>query len=76
MKENDTSAVGAVMLAMVGDGLYETLCDAIRASVDYHKPIKPTGAYREVLAHRFVVYRRLYKDLKETFELFNKGDKT
>lgn len=76
VKENDTSALGAVMLAMVGDGLYETLCDAIRASVDYHEPIKPTGAYREVLAHRFVVYRRLYKDLKETFELFNKGDKT
>ena len=76
VKENDTSALGAVMLAMVGNGLYDTLPDAIRACVAYHEPIKATGAYQKPLEHRFSIYRKLYKDLKETFELFNKGDIT
>jgi len=74
--ENDTSALGAAMLAMVGDGVYESLSAAIKACVSYHEPIQPTGEYRNFLSHRFNVYRKLYRDLKETFELFNKGDKT
>lgn len=74
VKENDTSALGAVMLAMLGNGLYADHGEAISACVAYHEPINPTGAYETVLDHRFGIYRKLYRDLKETFELFNKGE--
>lgn len=72
--ENDTSALGAVMLAMVGNGVYADLPEAITRCVSYHEPIKPSGAYQAKLLHRFEIYRKLYRDLKETFELFNKGE--
>ena len=72
--ENDTSALGAVMLAMVGDGVYADVPSAIANCVRYHAPIKPCGSYQAQLLHRFEIYRKLYRDLKETFELFNKGE--
>ena len=75
VKENDTSALGAMMLAAVGAGFYQTLPEAIEGCVSYHEPIKPHGAYRDVLKARFAVYQRLYRDLKETFVLFNEGEK-
>jgi len=75
VKENDTSALGAVLLAMVGDRAYETIPEAIRACVSYHEPIKPVGSYQKTLSARFAVYQKLYRDLKETFVLFNEGEK-
>jgi len=74
VKENDTSALGAVMLAMLGNGVYTDLQEAISACVSYHEPIDPIGSYTKLLEGRFGIYRKLYGDLKETFELFNKGE--
>ena len=75
VKENDTSALGAVLLAMVGDRAYETIPAAIKDCVSYHEPIKHGGNYQKTLNARFAVYQKLYRDLKETFVLFNEGDK-
>ena len=72
VRENDTSALGAVMLAMLGDGLYANAREAIDACVEYAEPILPTGRYTEILDGRFLLYRKLYRDLKDSFVLFNK----
>ena len=70
VEENDTSALGACLLAMTGDGVYSTLDEAIGAHVRYTAPIHPDPQLRETLQKRFAVYRRLYGDLKETFQIF------
>lgn len=68
--ENDTSALGACMLAMVGDGVYRDIPAAIRACVRYQPSVQPSPAYREQLQKRFSVYQALYGDLKERFQEF------
>lgn len=71
VKENDTSALGAAMLALVGNGVFADMGAAIDACVAYESCIKPSGKYREKLLKRFAIYRELYKNLKETFVKFN-----
>lgn len=71
VKENDTSALGAVMLAMIGHGVFKDTSAAIDACVGYESCIKPNGKHRKKLLKRFAFYRELYKNLKETFVKFN-----
>lgn len=71
-EENDGSALGAVMLAMVGAGHYANFNDAICDCIVYGQGIKPNGGYREKLLKRFEIYREMYKNLKITFEKFSK----
>ena len=71
VEENDTSALGACLLAMTGDGVYPTLAQAIADNVRYTAPTHPDPALRETLLRRFALYRRLYGDLKESFQIFN-----
>ncbi len=72
VRENDTSALGACMLAMVGSGIYRDLREAIEACVSYLPPVEPMPQYREVLLRRFGIYKALYGDLKERFQAFQK----
>ncbi len=69
--EPDTSALGACMLAMVGEGAYPDIASAIKECVSYSEPIKPEPEYRNVLMKRFNVYKKLYPSLKEAFGEFN-----
>ena len=69
-KENDTSALGAVMLAMLGAGVFADFRAAIAACVEYHEPIESDGEHRALLLRRFEVYRGLYGDLKDRFKEF------
>ena len=75
VSENDTSALGACMLAMVGDGVYADIRTAIADCVQYLPGGKPCGELREVLLKRFAVYKTLYQDLKDTFVTFNTIEK-
>ena len=68
--ENDTSALGACMLGMVGEGVYENISDAVSSCVKYSVPIRPEGKYRDILKKRFEIYKDLYEDLKNTFVKF------
>ena len=72
VKENDTSALGAVLIAMVGSGVFTDMGTAIEACVGYENYIKPSGKYREKLLKRFEIYRELYQNLKEIFITFNR----
>lgn len=68
--ENDTSALGACMLAMVGDGCYDCVEEAVRHCVSYAEPVRPLPQYRAALLERFSVYRELYPALKQSFHHF------
>ena len=69
--ENDTSALGACIIAMVGSGAYQDLASAIRECVSYTEPIKPESAYRNILMKRFEIYKEVYRSLKNTFKKFS-----
>ena len=78
--ENDTSALGAVILAMVGDGVYPDIPTAIREHVRYKSVSRPIGKYKSILRERFKIYKELYGNNSSTFKKFNriehkKGDK-
>jgi len=71
VKENDTSALGACMLAMVGNGLYPSIDKAIEALVQYNEVPRPDGKWLPLLKERFAIYREIYQNLKSTFPKFN-----
>lgn len=66
-KENDTSALGAVMLAAVGSGLFENLEEASESLCKSDTVIYPQGKYREILLKRFEIYKKLYPSLETLF---------
>lgn len=70
VEENDASALGAAMLAMVGAGYYSNLREALDHTVRYQTLAVPTGQYREQLLRRYEVYSGLYGHLKEDFAKF------
>ena len=69
--ENDTSALGACMLAMVGNGAFQDIPSAIKACVKYKESVPPITKYRDLLKKRFAIYKKLYADLADTFKDFN-----
>lgn len=71
VRENDTSALGACMLAMTGHGIYRDLREAIAGCVSYLPPVRPMPQYRETLLRRFEIYKKVYRDLRMTFRDFH-----
>ena len=67
LKENDTSAMGAVMLAGVGNELFDDLENAAHSLCKTDTVIYPTGAYRDILLKRFELYKKLYPSLEALF---------
>lgn len=76
VREHDTSALGACMLAMTGAGVWRDLAEAVGACVEYLPPVRPERGYREVLCRRFEIYREVYRNLKPTFARFYHIEKT
>lgn len=70
VEENDASALGAAMLAMVGCGYCGSIRQAVEKEVRYKTLAEPTGLYREKLLRRYEVYSGLYSHLKEDFARF------
>ena len=68
MKEHDTSALGACMVAELGIRRYQNVEVAMASSVEVEETLYPTGMYQEILKQRFAVYRELYPALKEHFK--------
>lgn len=71
-KENDSSALGAAMLAMVGSGVYPSPADAAKAVVSYKTAAEPDKSLQSLLQKRFAIYKDLYINLKHSFENFSK----
>ncbi len=71
VKENDASALGACVLAMLGSGYKTDLPSVISENVEIAETFLPSGEYRSALLNRFAIYKDVYKNLKETFKKFN-----
>ncbi len=68
LRENDTSALGAVMLAAVGHGVFDSLEEAANAICREDSVTKPCGRYRELLLRRFELYKKLYPSIETLME--------
>lgn len=61
LAEQDTSALGAVILAEKGLGLERVECEI-------KEVLEPTGEYQEWLLKRYDIYKELYPSLKEQYD--------
>ena len=68
LKEHDTSALGACMVAELGMKWYQNEEEAMTSSVKVEETIYPTGKYQDILKQRFAVYKELYPALKDNFK--------
>lgn len=69
--ENDASALGAAILAMVGSGEFLSLSDAVSATVSYEPIAEPDRKLRAQLLKRYAVFKDIYKNLKDTFQIYS-----
>lgn len=63
-KCEETSALGAVILAGVGIGLWENLCEASKSIVKTAKSYEPDTQTFDVYDKNFYCYKELYKAMK------------
>lgn len=68
VKEHDTSALGACMVAELGTKKYLSVQEAMKDYVRVKETFYPTGVYKEKLKQRFAVYKELYPALKENMK--------
>ncbi len=68
MEENDTSALGAYMIAAVGIKWFENFDEAREQVCKVKEVIKPCGKYKRILKKRFAVYKKLYPAVIQQYE--------
>lgn len=68
MKENETSALGAALVAALGTGWYPNLHEAAKDLCKVKEIIYPTGKNREWLKKRYQIYKELYPAVKLQYE--------
>lgn len=72
-KENDVSALGAAVLAAVGNDNFKTIEEACRKTVKYELlKINGDDETRKILLERFAIYKDVYENLKNDFVRFSK----
>ena len=69
-KDSDASALGAAILAMVGNGAFPKLSQAVNTLVQHRTLAMPDKALQKLLLRRFEIYRGLYPRLKQSFKDF------
>jgi sugar (pentulose or hexulose) kinase len=70
MEEEETSTLGAAILASVQVGDYGSIEEAIRVMVKKGRRFEPSGKNRAVYDRGYALYHELYENLKETFRKF------
>ena len=70
LKQNDTSALGAMMLASVGVGDYADIKIAVEDCVRIERKINVSSSLTSMLRQRFEMFKRLYPALKGEFNIF------
>lgn len=68
LKEHDTSALGACMVAELGVKWHQNVEEAMASCVEVEETLYPTGKYQEILKRRYSVYKELYPALKDNFK--------
>ena len=67
LKEKETSALGAVMAAAVGEGDYPDIRTAKEVFTREDRAYFPKGRIRQNLLKRYEIYKKLYPSLAESF---------
>ncbi len=70
LEENDTSALGAQMLAAVGSYGYDSMEEAMKENCVKKVFVKPDRELKEILRRRYEIYKDLYPALKDSFSKF------
>ena len=68
LDENETSALGAALVAALGAGWYQDLEEAAKENCKVKEKIYPTGNYKEWLDQRYAIYKALYPAVKLQYE--------
>ena len=68
LEENDTSALGAAMLAAFGERWYPDLEIMTKKVCKIKETVYPTGVYKEFLKKRYLIYKELYPAVKTQYE--------
>ena len=68
LEENDTSALGAALIAAVGAQWYQWYENAIADTCKIKEMIYPKGIYKEWLTKRYQIYKELYPSVKLQYE--------
>lgn len=66
LHEPDTSALGAVMTAMIGSGAYKNPQDAAKDMCKPKEIILPSGNLGNIMKKRFEIYKEVYIQTKNT----------
>lgn len=75
LSENDTSALGAVMVAALGSFELKSIDEAVEIFCKPKKIFKPSGTYRNLLLKRYEIYKNLYPSLKNQYKLLKEVHK-
>jgi sugar (pentulose or hexulose) kinase len=67
VKEKESTALGAAMIACIGKGWYGNIEEAAGSLVKVEQQIKPNPAKKGCLEKRFEIYEKLYPALRDLF---------
>ncbi len=68
LEENDTSALGAAVIAALKSGWYENFSEAIENNCTVKERIYPVKEHREWMLGRYKIYKELYPALQLQYE--------
>jgi xylulokinase len=71
MEEEETSTLGAAIIASVQVGDYSSVDEAVKAMVKKGKRFEPQNAHRHVYDRSFELYTDIYNNLKDTFTKYS-----
>jgi xylulokinase len=69
INSQEGSALGAAILAMVGDGSYDSVEEACAALISVTERFTPNPDAAAKYDKKYIVFRQLYRDLKNTFRM-------
>ena len=65
---NETSALGAAILAMVSLNEFKNIKDATSKIIKYHNKVKPNKKWNEIYEKGYLIYKKIYNNTKEIFK--------
>lgn len=70
LREADTSALGAAMIAGIGTACFHDLSEATESCIQMDQAYTPIPALRDTLLKRYAIYEQLYTALRPQFQAF------
>ena len=72
VKEKDVSALGACIVAAVGEGWYDNIWEAAEAWVEISHEYTAQNQYSQWFNNRFEIYKELYRSVIPLYEMWKK----